>query len=37
MTVMPAEVAEWMGMDVAMLNFAVDLGRTEADDTRPQL
>ena len=30
-TVVPAEVAEWMGMDAAMLDFAIDLGQTDAE------
>jgi hypothetical protein len=31
---LPDDVAEWMGMDVTMLPFALDLARTpEADET----
>ncbi len=32
--VVPAEVAEWMGMDVAMLDFAIDLGLTNTESAR---
>ena len=32
--VVPADVAEWMGMDVAMLDFAIDLGLTNTEYAR---